>query len=100
VNFPEIFGAMHDPLTSITISLVPTLINRSVLSLKKAADFGDVDRAWSMEHFSTIKFERAPMPTSSMTFATQPSENLLETRSDTSGHDEIPLDELARHAGP
>lgn len=91
---------MHGSLTSITISLVPTLINRSVLSLKKAADFEDVDSAWGMEHFSTIKFDRGPMPRSSMTLATQPSHNSLETRSHTGGHDDIPLDELARHAEP
>lgn len=91
---------MHGSLTSITISLVPTLINRSVLSLKKAADFKGADSAWGMEHFSTIKFDRAPMPTSSTPFVTQPSANSSETRSYTSGHDDIPLDELARRAEP
>ena len=87
-------------LTSITVSLIPTLINRGVLSLKKAADGNsESNRAWSMKHFSTIKF--APvMPASSAILVTQLTDNSLGTRTDTSGHNDIPLDDLDEHTRP
>ena len=89
---------MHSPLTSITIRLVPTLINRGALSLKKAADVsGEYSSGWSMGHFSTVKFSSMPVLASSTTFSTQPPGDSLETRFDTDIHDGIPLDEFDQH---
>jgi len=92
---------MHGSLTSITIRLVPTLINRGVLSLKKAADVsGEYNGGWSMGHFSTVKIPPVPTPASSTTFSTQPLDGPLETRFDTSSNGDIPLGELDQHAIP
>jgi len=90
---------MHGSLTSITIRLVPTLINRAVLSLKKAADIsGEYSGGWSMGHFSAVKFPPASAPVSSTTFSTQPPDDPLETRFDS--HNDIQLDEFDQHARP
>jgi len=90
---------MRGLLTLITASLNPTLINRGVLSLKKAADVkSGFDVAWSMGHFSTIKFD--PAPASSATLITQVQDDLVETRSDTDDRDAIPLDEFVQRGRP
>lgn len=81
---------MHGSLTSIMISLTPIVINRASLSLKKKADFnGGVTRAWSTQHFGSIKF-------GPRTFATVPETVIgpTEARLDTNDHNEIPLDDL------
>jgi len=91
---------MHGSLTSITIRLVPTLINRGALSLKKAADAsGEYSGGWSMGHFSTVKFFPMPALASSTSFSAQPLGDSLETRFDTDIHDDIPLDELDQYTG-
>ena len=90
---------MRGLLTLTTASLNPALINRGVLSLKRAADVkSGFDAAWSMGHFSTIKFE--PIPAASATLVTRFQDDLVETRSDTNGHDVIPLDEFVQRRRP
>ena len=88
------FDTMHGLLT-MTISLAPTLINRSVLSLKKAADGSNgVNRAWNMGHASTVKFAHMPVPASSAILVARRQGDPLEIQSDTNGHNAIPLNEL------
>jgi len=86
---------MCGSLTSITISLTPMLINRAVLSLKKAADSRNgTDQARGTRHFSAVKFEPRP------SVASRLPDDPLETRLDIYGHNDIALDELGQHAGP
>ena len=92
---------MRGSLTSITISLTPILINRAVLSLKKAADVsGGINRAWGMRHFSTIRFEPGAMSVSSASVISRLPDDPLETRLYTNSHSDVPLDELVQRAGP
>jgi len=86
---------MRGSLTSIAISLIPILINRAVLLLKKAADFRNgIDQAWGMGHFSTIEFKPPP------TVVSRLPDDPLETRPDADGHNGVVLGGLARRAGP
>jgi len=86
---------MRGSLTSRAISLVPILINRAVLLLKKAADFPNgIDKAWGMGHFSTIEFKPPP------TVVSRLPDDPLETRPDADGHNGLALGGLAQRAGP
>jgi hypothetical protein len=83
----------------MTISLTPTLINRVVLSLKRAADVNSTaNGAWSTEHFSNMRFEPVPMAVTLGTVVGQPPDDPTETLSDSNGHNDIPLDDLIKYA--
>jgi len=78
----------------MTISLIPTLINRLVLSLKKTTDINStVDRAWDTGHFSNARFDPMSMTTTSEAVV---DESQMESLSNTDGHNDIPLDDLIR----
>ena len=84
---------MCGSLTPVTISLIPVLINRVFLSLRRAADVdGTADQSW---HFSSLGFESAPMQMTLEAAISQPPDDPVETLLDAS--DWIPLDELAQH---
>jgi len=91
-EFPWNFRCYGGPLTPMTISLIPILINRGVLSLKRTADVNStVSRAWSTGHFSNMRFEPMSMTVASETVVGQP---LTENQSDTYDHNDVPLDDL------
>ena len=78
------------------ISLTPILINRAVLSIKRAADIGSKDtQAWSTVHFQSARFKQNSTVVTSETPASQPPEESMEARVNADDHDDIPLDELA-----
>ena len=86
---------MRGSLTSITISLTPTLINRSALSLKRTADISSgLNQAWDTGHFSTAKFVPTPASASSEVLVARRQDNPLEIRFGTNGHGDIQLNEL------
>ena len=94
MNLPESLGVTRGSPTPITISLIPILINRAVLFLKKAADFRNgIDQAWGMGHLSTIEFK----PPS--TVVPQLPDDPLETRPDVDNHNGVALGGLAQRAG-
>ena len=85
---------MCGSLTPIAISLVPVLINRVVLSLKRTAYFNStVNRVWSLRHFSNTRSEPVSTMATSETVVSQPPTELLL---DTDDHNDIPLDDLTR----
>ena len=78
----------------MTISLISTLINRLVLSLKKTADINStVDRAWDTGQFSNARFDPTSMTT---TLEAVADRFQMESLSDTDGHNDIPLEDLIR----
>ena len=86
---------MRGSLTPMTISLIPILINRVVLSLRKTVDVDNtVNRAWNTGRFSNMRWEPAQAPaTSEGTVGQLPIEGLLGTND----HNDISLDDLTRH---
>jgi len=73
----------------MTISLIPILINRVVLSLKKAADSNNTaNQAWNTGHFSNLRFGTVSMTVISETVVSQPQMDVLL---DTVDHNDIPL---------
>jgi len=71
------------------ISLIPILINRVVLSLKKAADVNDTaNQAWNTGHFSNLGFEDVSTTVILDTVISQPQTDVLL---DTVDHNDIPL---------
>ena len=78
----------------MTISLIPILINRVVLSLKKAADGDNTpNQAWNTGHFSNLRFETVSMTVISETVVSQPQMNVPL---DTVDHNGIPLGNFDR----
>jgi hypothetical protein len=87
---------MCGSLTSITISLTPILINRAMVSLKKAAQaHTGTSEAWSVRHFSTTEFRTEAVPVPPVATTSRLPNDLLESWLDTDGHNDIPLDKLA-----
>lgn len=88
---------MRGSLTSTTISVTPTLINRVVLSLKKTAGANSrVIQPWSTGHFTSIRFEPRSMVGSSETGG-QLLDDPTEARMDTDDQDDIPLGEFIQY---
>ena len=78
----------------ITANLIPTLIDRGVLSLKKATDIKDgLDGDLSMMHISSMKYE--PDPATSWVFSTRLTDDLLETWLSIDSHNDIPFDSMS-----
>jgi hypothetical protein len=83
------------------ISVTPILINRAMLSLRKAAHaHTGIDQAWSAGRFNTgeLKTEAVPVPPAAAT--SRSPEDPSESWMDTDGHNDVQLDELTQRARP